>query len=131
MGADAPASGLDLWSSEVLVDPWEHFREIRNTAPVVYLERYDHYAVGRYGDVRGVLRDWQTFTSADGIAFNDLMNEATVGTAPGAIRRSTTPSGRRCSSGSASPRCGAWPNWSSVGPMSWWPNCSSEGRSTS
>ena len=83
MGADAPASGLDLWSSEVLVDPWEHFREIRNTAPVVYLERYDHYAVGRYGDVRGVLRDWQTFTSADGIAFNDLMNEATVGTAPG------------------------------------------------
>jgi cytochrome P450 len=83
MGADAPTSKLDLWSSEVLLDPWEHFREIRNTAPVVFLEKYDHYAVGRYRDVRAVLRDWQTFTSADGVAFNDLMNEAEMGTAPG------------------------------------------------
>jgi cytochrome P450 len=83
MGADAPTSGLDLWSAEVLLDPWEHFREIRNTAPAVHLERYDVYAVGRYHDVRTVLRDWQTFTSADGVAFNDLMNEAEMGTAPG------------------------------------------------
>jgi cytochrome P450 len=83
MGTDAPTSGLDLWSSEVLIDPWDHFREIRDTAPAVYLEQYDVYAVGRYKDVRGVLRDWQTFTSADGVAFNDLMNEAELGTAPG------------------------------------------------
>jgi len=83
MGADAPTSDLDLWSREVLLDPWEEFRTIRDTAPVVYLERYDVYAVGRYRDVRGVLRDWQTFTSADGVAFNDLMNEAEQGTAPG------------------------------------------------
>ena len=83
MGADAPTSGLDLWSSEVLLDPWDHFREIRDAAPAVYLEQYDVYAVGRYRDVRGVLRDWQTFTSADGVAFNDLMNEAELGTAPG------------------------------------------------
>src|ERR1044072_3707210 len=83
MGADAPTSNLDLWSSEVLCEPWAHFREIRDTAPAVYLEQYDVYAVGRYRDVRGVLRDWQTFTSADGVAFNDLMNEAEMGTAPG------------------------------------------------
>jgi cytochrome P450 len=83
LGTDAPTSGLDLWAREVLIDPWEHFREIRNTAPAVYLEQYDVYAVGRYKDVRGVLRDWQTFTSADGVAFNDLMNEAEMGTAPG------------------------------------------------
>src|SRR5436309_15641673 len=83
MGAEAPTSQLDLWSTEVLLDPWEEFRTIRDTAPVVYLERYDVYAVGRYRDVRGVLRDWQTFTSADGVAFNDLMNEAEMGTAPG------------------------------------------------
>jgi cytochrome P450 len=83
MGTEAPTSDLDLWSDEVLLDPWEHFREIRNTAPVVHLEKYDHYAVGRYTDVRAVLRDWQTFTSADGVAFNDLMNEAEMGTAPG------------------------------------------------
>jgi cytochrome P450 len=83
MGAGAPTSNLDLWSSEVLCEPWERFRVIRDTAPAVYLEQYDVYAVGRYGDVRGLLRDWQTFTSADGVAFNDLMNEAEMGTAPG------------------------------------------------
>jgi cytochrome P450 len=83
MGAHAPTSDLDLWSAEVLIEPWEEFREIRKAAPAVYLERYDVYAVGRYRDVRGILRDWQTFTSADGVAFNDLMNEAEMGTAPG------------------------------------------------
>jgi len=43
-----------------------------------------------------VLRDWQTFTSADGVAFNDLMNEAELGTAPGA-----TPGARRGALGHA------------------------------
>jgi cytochrome P450 len=83
MGADAPTSGLDLWSSEVLLDPWEHFRTIRDAAPAVYIEPYEVYAVGRFRDVRALLRDWQTFTSADGVAFNDLMNDAEQGTAPG------------------------------------------------
>jgi cytochrome P450 len=83
MGANAPESDLDLWSRDVLIEPWEHFRTLRDTAPAVYLERYEVFAVGRYRDVRAVLRDWQTFTSADGVAFNDLMNEAELGTAPG------------------------------------------------
>jgi cytochrome P450 len=83
MAEPAPHSDLDLWSDEVLLDPWPHYRAIRDTGPVVYLQRYDHYAVGRFTDVREALRDWQTFTSADGVAFNDLMNEAELGTAPG------------------------------------------------
>ncbi|MGH9040418.1 MAG: cytochrome P450 [Acidimicrobiia bacterium] len=83
MAEAAPRTDLDLWSDEVLLDPWPHYRAIRDTGPVVYLEQYDHYAVGRFTDVREALRDWQTFTSADGVAFNDLMNEAELGTAPG------------------------------------------------
>jgi cytochrome P450 len=83
MAEPAPHFDLDLWSDEVLLDPWPHYRAIRDTGPVVYLQRYDHYAVGRFTDVREALRDWQTFTSADGVAFNDLMNEAELGTAPG------------------------------------------------
>jgi len=53
MGADAPTSDLDLWSRDVLIEPWEHFRTLRDTAPAVYLERYEVFAVGRYRDVRG------------------------------------------------------------------------------
>jgi cytochrome P450 len=33
--------------------------------------------------VRGILRDWHTFTSAAGVAFTDLRHEAEQGTAPG------------------------------------------------
>ncbi|MGH9003712.1 MAG: cytochrome P450, partial [Acidimicrobiia bacterium] len=83
MAEAAPRTDLDLWSDEVLLDPWPHYRAIRETGPAVYLELYDHYAVGRFVDVREALRDWQAFTSADGVAFNDLMNEAELGTAPG------------------------------------------------
>lgn len=83
MAEPAPGSELDMWSDEVLDDPWPHYRAIRDAAPAVYLEQYEVYAVGRFADVRAALRDWETFTSADGVAFNDLMNEAEMGTAPG------------------------------------------------
>jgi cytochrome P450 len=82
-GIDAPSCDLDLWSDEVLLDPWPHYRMIRDLGPAVYLERYDLYAVGRYEGVRAVTRNWEAFTSAQGVAFNDLMNEAEIGTSAG------------------------------------------------
>ncbi|MGH9169107.1 MAG: hypothetical protein ACRD02_14890 [Acidimicrobiia bacterium] len=36
----------------MLLDPWPHYRAIRDTGPAVYLEHYDHCAVGRFTDVR-------------------------------------------------------------------------------
>ena len=84
MAADAPSCGIDLWSDEVLLEPWEAYREIRDLGPAVRLERYGFYAVGRYEGVREVTRNWERFTSAEGVAFNDLMNEAEIGTSAGA-----------------------------------------------
>ena len=83
MTVEAPPSEVDLWSDEVLLEPWAHYRAIRDLGPAVHLERYDLYAVGRYADVRAVTRHWEAFTSADGVAFNDLMNEAEIGTSAG------------------------------------------------
>ncbi len=83
MAADAPSCGIDLWSDEVLLEPWEHYRTIRDLGPAVHLERYGLYAVGRYDGVRDVVRNWEAFTSAEGVAFNDLMNEAELGTSAG------------------------------------------------
>ncbi|MCA1847080.1 MAG: cytochrome P450, partial [Actinobacteria bacterium] len=51
--------------------------------PAVLLERYGFYAVGRYEGVREVTRHWEAFSSAEGVAFNDLMNEAEMGTSAG------------------------------------------------
>jgi len=39
MADEAPRSDVDLWSDEVLLEPWEHYRGIRELGPAVYLER--------------------------------------------------------------------------------------------
>src|SRR5207245_563543 len=82
----APSLDLDLWSDAVLHDPWPHYRAIRDTGPAVHLEHdlYDVYAVGRYDDAREALRHWELFSSAQGVGFNELMNEAMQGTIVGA-----------------------------------------------
>ena len=70
----APETDLDLFSDEVLNDPFPHYKALRDLGPVVYLTKYDLYGLFRYDRVRAALRDWQTFSSAQGVAFNDLMN---------------------------------------------------------
>lgn len=83
---DVPRLDLDLWSDEVLHDPWPYYRALRDAGPAVHLEHelYDVYAVGRYEDGREALRHWELFSSAQGVGFNDLMNEAMQGTIVGA-----------------------------------------------
>ncbi|WP_433368014.1 cytochrome P450 [Streptosporangium sp. CA-115845] len=74
-----PSLDLDLFSDEALTDPFPLYQLIRDTAPAVYLPRYDAWALGRYADVRAALADWESFSSAQGIGLNDLANAATRG----------------------------------------------------
>jgi cytochrome P450 len=48
--------------------------------PVVYMEPLEAYAITRYADLRRALREWETFSSAEGIGFNNLMNMSLKGT---------------------------------------------------
>jgi cytochrome P450 len=75
----------DLFSDACLENPWPTYRAIRDAGPVVHLETdlYDVYAIGRFRDVRAALRDWQTFSSAEGTGFNELANETARGTVVG------------------------------------------------
>jgi cytochrome P450 len=50
-----------------LDDPYEEYRRLRDEQPLFYSSRYRFYAVSRYEDVRTVSRDWQTFSSAQGV----------------------------------------------------------------
>ncbi|HJQ46985.1 MAG TPA: cytochrome P450 [Amycolatopsis sp.] len=67
---------LDLFSDEVLMDPFPHYRGLRELAPVVYLRKYDLYGLFRYDQVRAALNNWETFSSAQGVALNPIANEA-------------------------------------------------------
>ena len=71
---------LDLFGDEERRNPWPFYVEIRNSGPVVRLENYDFYAVGRYDDVRQVLGDQDTFISSEGVGLNDMVNQQMKGT---------------------------------------------------
>jgi cytochrome P450 len=75
-----PTSEIDLFSDEVLADPYPFYRELRNLGPLVELPQYGVVALARFGQVRDALTDWETFSSADGVGFNDLLNQAFQGT---------------------------------------------------
>jgi len=75
-----PRSDVDLFSDEMLTDPFATYRMLRDMGPVVYMEPLEAYAISRYRDLRWALREWEIFSSAEGIGFNNLMNMSLKGT---------------------------------------------------
>lgn len=83
MSQPPPSSSLDLWSDEALANPFPSYRQLRDLAPVVHLDRHDLYAVTRYDDVKRVLGNWQTYSSAQGVGFNEPINQIIAGSLVG------------------------------------------------
>ena len=73
------SSKIDLFSDEVLLDPYPFFAELREQASVVRLEKNGVWALTRYDVIREALANWEVFSS-NAVAFNDDMNAALVGT---------------------------------------------------
>jgi cytochrome P450 len=70
----APLSDLDPFDDDFLADPYPAHRQLREQ-PVTWLARYDVFAMARYTDVCGALRDPQTFCSAAGVGLSDFRRE--------------------------------------------------------
>lgn len=77
---NCPVYDVDLYSDEVLYDPYPHYRALRELGAVVWLPRNGLYALGRFEDVRAALRNPGLFSSARGVAANDPVNEMSQGT---------------------------------------------------
>lgn len=80
MAAVPAGTDLDLFSDDVLADPYPVYAELRAQAGAVFLRRHGAWAITRYAGVRDALSDWRTFSSAQGTALNDVMNAALRGT---------------------------------------------------
>jgi len=65
-------SGIDPYSIENIVDPYAFHHALRETAPVVTLENYGVYAVGRHEEIRQILENWKDFSSAGGSGIQDI-----------------------------------------------------------
>jgi cytochrome P450 len=70
-----PVSDYDPFTPEAILDAHGRDGAIRELAPVVFLSRYDVWAVARWRQVHDVLRDWESFSSTSRPFFD-----------PGAIR---------------------------------------------
>ena len=90
-----PSLDVDLFSEEALLDPWPRYEAIRDAGPAVYLERYDMWALARYAEIRSSLRDWQTFSSAQGTALNAAAGAGTWAFVPSPAAVPATCSGTR------------------------------------
>lgn len=75
----APHSEVDLWSDEVLADPYPAYRMLRDLGPAVWLDRHDLWVVPRYSSIRAALLDAEAFVSSQGIAVNAPANQAAEG----------------------------------------------------
>ncbi|MGW1913172.1 cytochrome P450 [Streptomyces sp. NPDC002076] len=75
-----PESDVDLFADDALADPYPLLRVLRDIGPVVKLARYGFAALTRYDAVRAALEDWETFSSASGVALNPAINAAMAGT---------------------------------------------------
>ena len=73
--ATTSASMIDPFSREFLTDPYPFHEQLRAAGPVVRLDRYDVWAMARYGEVRTGLTDWETFCSAAGVGLSDFRKE--------------------------------------------------------
>ncbi len=69
-----PSYPHDIFTDEVLLDPHEHYRALRELGPVVWLEAHQMFVLPRYADVRAALADAETFCSGQGVGLIDVVN---------------------------------------------------------
>jgi cytochrome P450 len=73
------AYDIDLYSDEVLDEPYPHYTALRELGAAVWLPRNGLWAIGRHADVRAALFDHAVFSSAQGVAANDRTNTVSRG----------------------------------------------------
>ncbi|MEJ7648820.1 MAG: cytochrome P450 [Nakamurella sp.] len=69
----------DLFSAELVAEPFAALDDLRRQSAAVYLANYDFWVMTRYDDVRAAAADWQSFTSAQGVALLPEFNGNLVG----------------------------------------------------
>jgi cytochrome P450 len=70
-----PVLDLDPFADDFLADPYAHYESLRQTGPVIRLDRYDLWAMGRYEQVFTALRDHDTYCSSAGVGISDFRQE--------------------------------------------------------
>jgi len=74
-----PTSDIDLWSTELLDNPYPVYKVLRDAGSAVWLNHHQVWAVTRYSSVREALLNTDAFTSTAGVSMNSAINQASKG----------------------------------------------------
>lgn len=77
--AGFPSTDIDLWSDEVLVNPYPSYATLRELGSLVWLNNVEAFALTQYDVARAVLQDWETFSSASGVGVAPEVNAGSGG----------------------------------------------------
>lgn len=72
--AAVPTYRENLFSVAHSMDPYPHYRRLRELGPVVWLPHQRVYAITRYAECKAVLLDAATFVSGGGVGLNPVVN---------------------------------------------------------
>lgn len=70
-----PSLTLDPFDEAFLADPFAHHAGIRDAGAVIWLDKYQVYAMARFEEVQAALRDHETFCSGRGVGLADFSKE--------------------------------------------------------
>src|SRR3954451_16870488 len=70
-----PHLDVDPFDMNFFADPYPTHELLRETGPVVYLDKWKLYGVARYAEVHAVLNDPATFCSSRGVGLSDFKKE--------------------------------------------------------
>src|SRR3954470_23812202 len=70
-----PHLDVDPFDMNFFADPYPTHELLRETGPVVYLDKWKLYGVARYAEVHAVLNDPATFCSSRGVGLSDFAKE--------------------------------------------------------
>lgn len=82
-----PCYDVDIYSDDVIRDPYPHYRRIRDLGAAVWLPANGLWAIGRHADVRECLAAHDVFVSGRGVSGNEKANAM----APGNLLASDPP----------------------------------------
>lgn len=75
-----PVYRPDIYTRSAILEPYPHYRVMRQLGPVVWLPRQRLYALPRFSECKATLRDDDLFLSGHGVAANPLTNRLSRGT---------------------------------------------------
>jgi cytochrome P450 len=70
-----PSLDIDPFCQGFFDDPFPAHAALRDAGPVVYLPRYELFAIARYQQVQAALTNWRDFSSARGVGLSDFARE--------------------------------------------------------